>query len=434
MEAVEGWETKTLRDLADIHISNVDKKVHASEMPVKLCNYMDVYSNEYITSKIQFMDASASIAEVERFSLNFGDVIITKDSETPDDIGIPTVVFEKINDLVCGYHLALIRPNPDQLDSVYLAKQLSTSKVARYFAIRASGSTRYGLPVSAIETVEIPTPPKPEQTKIAEILSTVDRAIEQTEALIAKQQRIKTGLMQDLLTRGIDEHGNLRSEQTHQFKDSPLGRIPVEWALKRIGEVFEIQLGKMLSQKATEGRSPFFYLGNKNVQWDRVDTSRLQLMDFNERERRKFELKFHDILVCEGGEVGRTAIWRGEVETCYYQKAVHRLRPIDQQFLPGLFPRFMKWCIREGLLSDYTSQTSIAHLTQEKFAAVPIMVPALPEQRKLNAAFDQLDNELGNQSARLSKLHSFKTALMQDLLTGRKRVTTLLNEPQEAGA
>ena len=121
MKAVEGWEAKTLRDLADIHISNVDKKVHASEMPVKLCNYMDVYSNEYITSKIQFMDASASIAEVERFSLNFGDVIITKDSETPDDIGIPTVVFEKINDLVCGYHLALIRPNPDQLDSVYLA-------------------------------------------------------------------------------------------------------------------------------------------------------------------------------------------------------------------------------------------------------------------------------------------------------------------------
>ena len=238
------WPTRKLRDLADILVSNVDKKVHANELPVKLCNYMDVYSNEYITSKIQFMDASASIAEVERFSLNFGDVIITKDSETPDDIGIPTVVFENIDDLVCGYHLALIRPNPDQLDSVYLAKQLSTSQVARYFAIRASGSTRYGLPISAIETVEIPTPPKPEQTKIAEILSTVDRAIEQTEALIAKQQRIKTGLMQDLLTRGIDEHGNLRSEQTHQFKDSPLGRIPVEWEATQIGNVASLQREK----------------------------------------------------------------------------------------------------------------------------------------------------------------------------------------------
>ena len=168
-------------------------------------------------------------------ALNKGDVIITKDSETPDDIGIPAVVMERIGNLVCGYHLALIRPLTDELDSVYLAKQLSTARVARYFALHASGSTRYGLPISAIEAVEIPTPPKSEQTKIAEILSTVDRAIEQTEALIAKQQRIKTGLMQDLLTRGIDEHGNLRSEETHEFKDSPLGRIPVEWGVKELG-------------------------------------------------------------------------------------------------------------------------------------------------------------------------------------------------------
>ena len=83
-----------------------------------------------------------------------------------------------------------------------------------------------------------PLPPVPdEQAKIAEVLSTVDRAIEETEALIAKQQRIKTGLMQDLLTRGIDEHGNLRSEQTHEFKDSPLGRIPVEWDIASLGSV-----------------------------------------------------------------------------------------------------------------------------------------------------------------------------------------------------
>jgi type I restriction enzyme, S subunit len=81
---------------------------------------------------------------------------------------------------------------------------------------------------------------KPEQTKIAEILSMVHRAIEQTEAFIAKQQRIKTGLMQDLLTRGIDEHGNVRSEQTHPFKDSPLGRIPAEWKVISLGDIAEI--------------------------------------------------------------------------------------------------------------------------------------------------------------------------------------------------
>ena len=102
------------------------------------------------------------------------------------------------------------------------------------------GTTFAEISKAALSTVELDFPTSfHEQTKIAEILSTVDRAIEQTEALIAKQQRIKTGLMQDLLTRGIDEHGNLRSEQTHKFKDSPLGRIPVEWEVNEFGQTVE---------------------------------------------------------------------------------------------------------------------------------------------------------------------------------------------------
>ena len=100
--------------------------------------------------------------------------------------------------------------------------------------------------------IEVETPPKPEQTKIAEILSTVDQAIDQTEALITKQQRIKTGLMQDLLTRGIDEDGNLRSEDTHEFKDSPLERIPVEWDVKKIKHIAKIVTGNKDTQNRND--------------------------------------------------------------------------------------------------------------------------------------------------------------------------------------
>jgi type I restriction enzyme, S subunit len=424
------WPTRKLRDIADIRVSNVDKKICFGETPVRLCNYMDVYSNDYVTSRIDFMDATASLAEIARFGLVIGDVIITKDSETPDDIGIPTVIAEDIVDLVCGYHLALIRPNSNELDSVYLAKQLATSQVIRYFALHASGSTRYGLPISAIESLLIPLPPKREQAKIAEILATVDRAIEQTEALIAKQQRIKTGLMQDLLTRGIDAVGKLRTEQTHAFKDSPLGRIPMEWEVMSIGEIFEIQLGKMLNQKASEGKSPFFYLGNRNVQWDLINTADLPVMDFNDDERKKYELRQGDILVCEGGEVGRTSIWRGEVENCYYQKAIHRLRPINGAYLPELFLRFMMWGVANGILADFTSQTSIAHLTQEKLGAVPIIVPPISDQLAILHILAGFDANLNSNSSNVKKLHTLKTALMQDLLTGRKRVTSLLDHTQ----
>src|SRR5699024_10612205 len=134
--------------------------------------------------------------------------MITKDSESPEDIGIPSVIIDEIDKLACGYHLALIRPKAETICPTYLAKQLAASNAKRYFGINASGSTRFGIPIGAIENFEIPTPELVEQSKIAEVLSTVDRAIAQTEALIAKQQRIKTGLMQDLLTRGIDEHGH----------------------------------------------------------------------------------------------------------------------------------------------------------------------------------------------------------------------------------
>ena len=266
-----------------------------------------------------------------------------------------------------------------------------------------------------------------EQSKIAEVLSTVDRAIEETDALIAKQRRINTGLTQDLLTRGIDEHGNLRSVQTHKFKDSPLGRIPLEWAVSSIGAEFDIQLGKMLSQASRQSRTPLPYLGNKNVQWDNVDLTNLERMDFDEGERKKFRLKSGDILVCEGGDVGRTCVWREELEECFYQKAIHRLRP-KRGYFPSLFPTYMRWAVRNGLLSDFTSQSSIAHLTKEKLAGVPMCVPSESEQMRISGAMEAIDRGLAILRQQLAKLRALKDGLMQHLLTGNRRVTALLEQ------
>lgn len=433
MKVVEGWETKSLRNLADIHISNVDKKVHASEMPVKLCNYMDVYSNEYITSEIQFMDASAGIVEIERFSLNYGDVIITKDSETPDDIGIPTVVVEKIDDLVCGYHLALIRPNPDQLDPIYLAKQLSTSQVARYFAIRASGSTRYGLPISAIEAVEIPTPPKPEQTKIAEILTTVDRAIEQTEALIAKQQRIKTGLMQDLLTRGIDEHGNLRSEQTHQFKDSPLGRIPVEWEVERWSQVCsKIQDGTHFSPR-TDSSAEFKYVTSKNIKFGFLDLSDVEYIDKRQHDEiyKTCNVCFGDVLLTkDGANTGNAAInfLNEEFSTL---SSVALIRPLEGTLTSMFLLQTILSESGQRLIKDAMSGLAITRVTLEIINNLLMKVPPVKEQKSIGQFLAVQDEGIKSEAKIFAKLRSLKTALMQDLLTGKVRVTLLLDKEEK---
>jgi type I restriction enzyme, S subunit len=428
------WPNRILRELADIRVSNVDKKTIASEKFVKLCNYMDVYSNQYVTSRLPFMEASATAAELARFGLNKGDVIITKDSETPDDIGIAAVVAEQIDDLVCGYHLALIRPDAEQVDSIYLAKQLSTERVARFFALQASGSTRYGLPISTIESVEIPTPPKPEQSKIAEILSTVDRAIEQTEALITKQKRIKTGLMQDLLTRGIDEHGNLRSEQTHKFKDSPLGRIPVEWNVKQLSSVVELKVGYAFkSSWFCEDGIPL--LRGENVGTEIPDWKDMRcLPPATASKFEEYRLDVGDMII----GMDRTFTKQGFKLSLLSEEDVPCL--LVQRvgcFVPRNIPRgFMQLLIqsppyRRQLLLQQKGM-DIPHLSKSEILSPLVPIPsALDEMNVISNRIESSRSMERNNIYRLNKFRSLKTALMQDLLTGKKRVTPILEKAEK---
>ncbi|MFW9832203.1 MAG: restriction endonuclease subunit S, partial [Candidatus Thorarchaeota archaeon] len=247
------WGKTALKNVANIRFSNVDKKTKPGERKVKLCNYIDVYNNEYITRKIPFMEATASISEIEKFSISEGDVLITKDSETPFDIGVPSVVSESLENVICGYHLAQIKPKRDEIDPVFLAKQLGSDRIVRYFAQQANGVTRYGLSTAAIENTSIWLPSTlDEQRTISQVLRNVDSIIHNTETKIDKLGKIKAGLMQDLLTKGIDENGQIRDPEKHpeQFKDSPLGIIPSEWDVLPCSEIMNLASGKSKTTKA----------------------------------------------------------------------------------------------------------------------------------------------------------------------------------------
>ncbi len=149
--------------------------------------------------------------------------------------------------------------------------------------------------------------------------------------------------------------------------------------------VADVQLGKMLSPKAKTGSNYFRYLRNTNVQWDRFDLSDLAQMDFSQTERKKFELRFGDLLVCEGGEPGRCAVWRGELAHCYYQKALHRVRPhegkADAEFL-GLWLRHQAIT---GAFEDQNAKTTIAHLPQVRLEQLLIPDIGIAEQRQIAA-------------------------------------------------
>ena len=165
--------------------------------------------------------------------------------------------------------------------------------------------------------------------------------------------------------------------------------LPQHWALAPLGELAEVQLGKMLSAKSRTGRGSRPYLRNINVRWGRIEVDDLLVMDFNEREVRKYELQDGDVLVCEGGEPGRAAVWRNQVSGTLYQKAIHRVRFVSSALDPSLFVYQLEWAAKAGALTGHFTGSTIKHLPREAFLAMPVLVPPLPEQHRILTALDE---------------------------------------------
>jgi type I restriction enzyme S subunit len=145
------WKAQRLKTVATYCVSNVDKVPSDDEFPVRLCNYTDVYHNDYISADMNLMETTATFGEIKKFGLAVHDIVITKDSEDWRDIAVPAMVIDTAPDLVCGYHLAIIRPTASKLFAPFLLRLLQSSAVNQQFQIAASGVTRYGLPKDSVK-------------------------------------------------------------------------------------------------------------------------------------------------------------------------------------------------------------------------------------------------------------------------------------------
>lgn len=203
--------------------------------------------------------------------------------------------------------------------------------------------------------------------------------------------------------------------------------LPDGWKLYTVEELFNVQLGKMLNKTARELNPQFEYIGNSNVKWGNFELSNLKTMFFSEREIEKFKLYDGDIIMCEGGEVGRCAIWRNQPKIIYYQKALHRLRS-KGNIIPEFFQDFMKYTASTKLIEDLTSRTSIAHLTREKLLRLQVKTPPIHEQTKIAQILSTWDKVITTNEQLLANSQQQKKALMQQLLTGKKRMAGFSGE------
>lgn len=188
-----GWSGARLYEVADAWTSNVDKHAVEGQPSVRLCNYVDVYKNESIVDSIDFMAATATHEQINKFRIRVGDTLITKDSETADDIGVPAFVEFEADDLICGYHLAIVRPDDQRILPKFLYWALGSEPIARQWGVTAAGVTRVGIRSTDLNKVTIPLPPLDQQRAIADYL---DQETARIDALVAKQEEF-IGLLRE---------------------------------------------------------------------------------------------------------------------------------------------------------------------------------------------------------------------------------------------
>ncbi|MBY0114426.1 MAG: restriction endonuclease subunit S [Phycisphaerales bacterium] len=191
-----------------------------------------------------------------------------------------------------------------------------------------------------------------------------------------------------------------------------------EWPLRKFSEVCESRLGKMLDGKQQTGEHRRPYVGNANVQWFRFDLTNLKDMDFDEFDRAEFRLQAGDVLICEGGEVGRAAVWRDELPECYFQKAIHRARPYPKKATPEYIAWLMRDLAQHGGFDLVTSQATIAHLTGEKLKGLPIPVPPFPLQEQFSKKVRELEAFGTVQRSACAGLDDLFNALVQRAFCG----------------
>ena len=201
-EIPKDWEVRKLKYVALTYPSNVDKKSRDDEENVLLCNYVDVYKNDFITSDLKFMKATASYNQIRKFELNEGDVLVTKDSERPDDIAIPSLVKDEVDNLICGYHLNLIRPF--DLIGNYLFRFLQSEYSKSHFYNSANGVTRFGIGAEKFSNFLIVKPNKNEQKTIVNKIETeikrINDKIDNINRLINLLQEYRQALISEVVT------------------------------------------------------------------------------------------------------------------------------------------------------------------------------------------------------------------------------------------
>jgi type I restriction enzyme S subunit len=406
MTIVEGWKTESLGDQLKL-IRNGYSGQQVSRITDFPVTRIETISDGTIDlNKVGYVDFIP-----DSYRLKSGDLLFSNINSLKH-IGKVARVSEETR-LFHGMNLLVLRP-VEQVDDKFLFYKLINAK-PWFEKMAAQAINQASINQVTLKDLQLEIPvEKPEQTKIADILSTVDRAIEQSEALIAKQQRIKTGLMQDLLIRGIDEHGNLRSEQTHKFKDSSIKgiRIPKSWKDCTFRHVTKVSQGLQIpieERFKEDGSSRYKYI---TVQYLNNPE---RYLEFIENPPPQLVCNIDDILFTRTGNTGQIIT---DVEGVYHNnffKIAYDKKSVRKDYLI----HFLNWQPIQDMIIELAGTTTIPDLNHGDFYALSLFLPESDEQKNIDIILAKQNVEIHAETFKLNKYKSLKSALMQVYLRAR---------------
>lgn len=393
-EIPEEWEVIKLDKIFDFYGGQPIPRRQLNDDGVAYLHYGDIHTlnRSYIDIRhdTNWLPKLNTEQKINEDSLLYeGDIVFVDASEDYEGIGKSVVIYNQGKiPFVAGLHTIIAKEKSKKLNDNFKRYCFSTRAVRQQFRMLATGATVYGISKTNIKSIIIAVPPLPEQKKIAEILSTVDELIEQTDALIEKTKELKNGLMQQLLTRGI---GHTR------FKKTELGEIPEEWEVCKFGEVLELEYGFSLPEKDRK-EGPFPVYGSNGI------------VGYHD----KYFVRAPGIILGRKGSIDKVRY--SEINFC----------PIDTTYYVNNKKHCeWKWLFYLISIQDIRSlnaATGVPSLNRKDFYTLKAAIPPIEEQRQIATIINEVDVQIDKYNNKKNILLVLKQGLMQKLLTGQIRV------------
>ncbi len=379
------WNVVPLKAVASYVVSSVDKVFKEEEIPVELCNYTDVYKNDFITNVLEFMKGSATEEEILKYQLEIGDVIITKDSESWDDIAIPALVKETKINLVCGYHLSIIKPDRNKILPSYLFYCLQSKDIRIQLELVSTGVTRYGLSKDDIGRASLPIPHIDLQRKICRFLdielTEINKLIDAKNSLLKILSEKRQSIITQVFTKGLD--ANVLMEESGIYW---IDEIPEGWKIKKI-KYLTTKVGSGITPKG--GATVYLKAGipllrSQNIQFNGLDLKDVAYISEEIHESMgNSKVYAGDVLLnITGASIGRCYYYNGELGEANVNQHVCILRP-NEHILTGYLNLLLSSKIGQRQVELHQVGGGREGLTFDIIKSFIFPVPDIQEQRQI---------------------------------------------------